>query len=263
MPPDFSNLVVLKFGGAAVASLCQFEKIAEIILDRKKKFEHVVVAISAMGDSTDDLHKMALEVNRNPPKRELDMLLSVGERISMSLLAMSLFGKNCLAMSFTGSQAGILTSNSHGIENATDDRTQDAEIIEVRPRRIVSALQQGYIPIVAGFQGMSENGEITTLGRGGTDATAVALGAHLKARHVEFFKDVNGIYDLNPNEFKNAKLIQKLSYNECLEIVSAGAQVLQHKCVLMAQKSSVKLVIRPFLDYNDEAKKTEVFDDLG
>jgi aspartate kinase len=249
--PSLENgsLVVLKFGGAAVASLGQFEKISEIILHRKQKFKHVVVAVSAMGDSTDHLLQMAQEVNANPPQRELDMLVSVGERISMSLLAMSLHAKGCAAMSFTGSQAGILTSNIHG----------EAEIVEVKPKRILAALEHGYVPIVAGFQGMSESGEITTLGRGGTDTTAVALGNALHAQWVEFFKDVDGIFDRNPQTHSGAKLHSALSYKECLQILQSGAQVLHDRCVSMAQKTGLKLIVRPFSDFNNEEKKTVIF----
>jgi aspartate kinase len=243
---NHNSMVVLKFGGAAVASTNQFQKIAEIILSRKKIFQNVVVAVSAMGQSTDKLLQMAHEVNKNPPQRELDMLISVGERISMSLLAMALYQKNCPAMSFTGSQAGILTSNTHS----------EAEIIEVRPKRILNALNSGFIPVVAGFQGMSEAGEITTLGRGGTDTTAVALAVALNACYVELFKDVDGIYDKNPKHFSDAKLMRNLNYSQCLSILRQGAEVLQDKSVLLAQKHSLKLIVRPFENFSNDERQT-------
>ncbi|MFN4174875.1 MAG: aspartate kinase, partial [Parachlamydiaceae bacterium] len=174
--------LVLKFGGASVAEPEHFSKIADIILYRKKEFNNIVVVVSAMGDTTNKLIDLAKKVNPNPPRREYDMLVSVGERISISLLAMALALKGQDAISFTGSQSGIITTEEHS----------EARIIDVKPNRLQPHLQAGKVVIVAGFQGVSKSGEITTLGRGGSDTTAVALAVALKAEKVEFYKDVIG-----------------------------------------------------------------------
>lgn len=245
-----NNCIVLKFGGASVSSPEAFSSIAEIILHRKKKYNKIVVVVSAMGDTTDDLISLANKVNPNPPRRELDMLLSVGERISIALLAMALAAKGTEALSFTGSQSGILTTNDHA----------NAKIINVKPHRLIPHLNNGKVVIVAGFQGMSLDGEITTLGRGGSDTTAVALAVSLEAEKVEFFKDVLGIYDKDPKVFPEAKLLKELNYKEAYDIMDKGAQVLHSRCVRLAEKNSLPLKVLPFSRFLEDELGTSIQD---
>ena len=246
-PDDREPLtVVMKFGGAAVSSPERFGAIADIILNRSQHYNRVVVVVSAMGDTTDDLLALAHRVNPTPPRRELDMLLSVGERMSIALLAMALAAKNKPALSFTGSQSGIITTTSH----------TDARIVQMRPHRLIPHLNAGSVVIVAGFQGMSTNGEITTLGRGGSDTTAVALAVALGARHVEFFKDVSGVFDCDPKKHSHAKLLPQLSFDAALQLMNSGAQVLQARCVTLAQRNSIALHVLPFEKYRDEGMGT-------
>ncbi|MBI2812367.1 MAG: aspartate kinase [Candidatus Melainabacteria bacterium] len=227
----------MKFGGAAVASTEQFSKIAEIILNRSKSV-HVVVVVSAMGDTTDQLLALGKKVHPNPPPREQDMLVSVGERISIALLAMALHQQQKEAISFTGSQSGIITSSIHS----------DAQIVAVRPHRILKALEEEKIVIVAGFQGVSKEGEITTLGRGGSDTTAVALGVALGAIGVEFYKDVDGVYAEDPKFNPAAALLPTLSFDEAVAIVEKGAQVLHPRCIRLAAKNFLPLKVLSFYD---------------
>lgn len=227
--------LVLKFGGAAVASPDKFGLIADLILQRAQE-GRIVVVVSAMGDTTDELLKLALQVHPFPPKREQDMLVSVGERISMALLAMALKRKGREAMSLTGSQAGIITSSHH----------TEAKILSVKPQRVVRGLDEGNIVIVAGFQGVSEEGEITTLGRGGSDTTAVALAAALRAEKVEFYKDVPGIFNADPKKDKGAQLLEELTYSEALHITKQGAEVLQSRCIELAAKNGIVLQVLGF-----------------
>jgi aspartate kinase len=229
--------VVMKFGGASVASTEQFPKIAEIILN-KSLTARVVVVLSAMGDTTDQLLSMARRVHPSPPGREQDMLVSVGERISVSLLAMALHLKNKDAISFTGSQSGIITTSKHS----------DAHILEIKPHRILKALDAGMVAIVAGFQGVSREGEITTLGRGGSDTSAVALGIALGASKVEFYKDVEGIYSADPKKSPEATLYPSLSYEQALEIVESGSKVLHSRCIKLAAKNGLPLHVLSFYD---------------
>jgi aspartate kinase len=230
--------LVLKFGGASVASPEKFGLIADLILNRLKEADQIVVVVSAMGNTTDELLSLARKVHPSPPKREQDMLISVGERISMSLLAMALELKGKQAVSFTGSQAGLITTTDHS----------EAHIIDVRPARTIRALDQGKIVIVAGFQGVSHEGEITTLGRGGSDTTAVALAIALKAERVEFYKDVAGIFSEDPKKNAEAKLLPHLNYEEALAITRQGAKVLQSRCIDLAAKNSLPLHVLPFND---------------
>lgn len=232
--------LVMKFGGASVATPERFSEIADIIIHRSHEYKRIVIVVSAMGDTTDELIALAKRVNPTPPRREYDMLITVGERISMSLLAMALAGKEKNAISFTGSQCGIITCERH----------TDARIVDVKPHRLLPHLESGRIAIVAGFQGVSRNGEITTLGRGGSDTTAVALGVALKAEKVEFFKDVEGIYDEDPKKKPFAKLRRYLTYQEALEIINQGAQVLQDRCVHLADKNRLPLQIISFHHYD-------------
>ena len=236
-----SHTLVMKFGGASVASYFQFADIARSIVEKKCLYNRIVVVVSAMGGTTDELIQLAKKVHDDPPHRELDMLVSVGERISISLLAMALHLKGQEAMSFTGSQSGIITSSNH----------TEARIIEVRPFRLLKALDQGKIVIVAGFQGVSLDGEITTLGRGGSDTTAVALGVALEAEKVEFYKDVEGIYNEDPKTNLQARRFDLLSFEEALEITIRGAKVLHHRSVALAAKNGLPLHVLSFKDLTE------------
>lgn len=228
--------LVMKFGGASVATPEQFSHIAEIIISRLPEFKRILVVVSAMGDTTDQLIALAKKVNPNPPRREHDMLVTVGERISCSLLAMALSAKGYQAVSFTGSQSGIITCGQH----------TEARIIDVRPQRILPLLDAGHIVIVAGFQGVSKAGEITTLGRGGSDTTAVALGVTLKAQVVEFFKDVPGIFDEDPKKNPQALFHEQLNYHQALSLVKQGGKILHPRCIELAHKNYLPLKVRSF-----------------
>lgn len=236
-----TDLLIMKFGGASVASPEHFSHIADIILDRKKEYPKTIVVVSAMGKTTDELVKLAKQVHPEPPRREYDMLVSVGERISISLLAMALALKNCQAVSFTGSQSGIITTEDHS----------EARIVEVKPHRLVNALEQGKVVIVAGFQGVSRKGEITTLGRGGSDTSAVALGVAFNSK-VEFYKDVPGIFSADPKSDPNAIVHPHLGYDAALEIVQKGAKVLHARSIELAAKNGIPLHVRSFHSYKTE-----------
>lgn len=237
------STLVMKFGGAAVATPQHFSHIADIILQRLQQHRRVAVVVSAMGDTTNQLINLANQVNQDPPRREYDMLVSVGERISISLLAMALAAKNHQAVSFTGSQSGIITCNKH----------TEARIVDVRPHRLLPVLDSGTIVIVAGFQGVSRNGEITTLGRGGSDTSAVALGIALGACKVEFFKDVPGIFRVDPKKDPHAALLPQLSYEEALQIIRQGAKVLEARSVQLASKNEMPLHVMSFNDFKAES----------
>lgn len=238
------DTLVMKFGGSAVATPGHFARVAEVVLQRRSAYRRLVVVVSAMGDTTDQLISLAHQVNASPPKREYDMLISVGERISISLLAMALEAKGLRqAVSLTGSQSGIITCGRHS----------DARIIDVRPRRLLSVLDSGAIAIVAGFQGVSAQGEITTLGRGGSDTSAVALAAALGAKKVEFFKDVNGVYTDDPKTHPHASLLPQLSYESAQQIIARGADVLHSRSVSLAHKNGILLHVRSFLDLKAES----------
>lgn len=232
--------VVMKFGGASVATTEHFGKIAQLIKQRKKNdHTQVAVVISAMEGETNKLISLAKQVNPSPPQREYDMLVSVGERISISLLAMALAREGLEAISFTGSQAGIITCSRHS----------EARIVDVRPHRLIAPLEVGHIVIVAGFQGVSRKGEITTLGRGGSDTSAVALGVALKA-NVEFYKDVGAIYESDPKKDPLAKQLKSLSYEKALDIVTRGQHpVLHPRCIELARRNGVSLIVRSFNDH--------------
>ncbi len=237
-----TKLIVLKFGGASVADVTRFAMISDIIIERQKIYDQIVVVVSAMGEMTENLLELCQKVHKNPPRREQDMLVSVGERISISLLAMALDAKGVKAVSFTGSQSGIITSDQHS----------DARILRIHPYRIGPALENGRVVIVAGFQGMSEAKEITTLGRGGSDTTAVALAAVLKAEKVEFYKDVAGIYSEDPKKVPQEEPYKHLSYDKAFEIAKNGAQVLHPRCVLLAKNNAIPLHILSFLQPNPQ-----------
>lgn len=231
------HTLVMKFGGAAVATPSHFAKIAEIIGKRSGYYERIIVVVSAMANKTDELIALAKEVHPSPPRRELDMLISVGERISISLLAMALDAAGIEAISFTGSQSGIITTQEHA----------EARIVEVRPWRLMPPLEEGKIVIVAGFQGVSRKGEITTLGRGGSDTTAVALGVAMRAEKVEFYKDVEGIYSQDPKRHPEAHMFSQMTYDDALTLLLQGAKVLHPRCVQLAKKNHLPLHVVSFL----------------
>lgn len=246
------NTLVLKFGGAAVSTPESFSAISDIIISRQRQYDRVVVVVSAMGDTTNQLDALAKKVNANPPRREYDMLVTVGERISISLLAMALAAKQCDAISFTGSQSGIITCAQHS----------NAQIIDVRPHRLLRHLAQGKVIIVAGFQGVSQDGEITTLGRGGSDTTAVALGVALGASWVEFFKDVEGIYNADPKKNQEAQLLAQLNYSQALHIVQQGERsVLHPRCIQLAERNQLPLCVRSFQTFNGQTAPGTVISD--
>lgn len=228
--------VIMKFGGASVATPEHFARIADIIIKKKAQVERLVVVVSAMGDTTDQLISLAKQVNATPPRREYDMLISVGERISISLLAMALAAKGVSAVSFTGSQSGIMTCESHS----------DAKILDVRPHRLLPYLDKGDIVIVAGFQGVSSSGQITTLGRGGSDTTAVALGVALGSDCVEFYKDVPGVYTADPKADPEAQRIPTMNYDQLLDILSKGSGVLHERSVNLASRNGIPLKVLSF-----------------
>jgi aspartate kinase len=228
-------LVVQKYGGSSVADADSIKRVAKRIVDTRKAGNDVVVAVSAMGDTTDELVDLAQQVSPLPPGRELDMLLTAGERISMALLAMAIANLGYEARSYTGSQAGVITDSSHG----------KARIIDVTPGRIRSALDEGAIVIVAGFQGVSQDTkEITTLGRGGTDTTAVALAAALGAQVCEIYTDVDGVFTADPRIVPTARRLPRISYEEMLEMAACGAKVLHLRCVEYARRYSIPVHVR-------------------
>ena len=228
-------LVVQKYGGSSVADADSIKRVAKRIVDTRKAGNDVVVAVSAMGDTTDELVDLAQQVSPLPPGRELDMLLTAGERISMALLAMAIANLGYEARSYTGSQAGVITDSSHG----------KARIIDVTPGRIRSALDEGAIVIVAGFQGVSQDTkEITTLGRGGTDTTAVALAAALGAQVCEIYTDVDGVFSADPRIVATARRLPRISYEEMLEMAACGAKVLHLRCVEYARRYSIPVHVR-------------------
>ncbi|HEX6469124.1 MAG TPA: aspartate kinase [Streptosporangiaceae bacterium] len=228
-------LVVQKYGGSSVADASCIKRVAQRIVATKKAGNDVVVVVSAMGDTTDELIDLAEQVSPLPPGRELDMLLTAGERISMALLAMAIANLGHEARSFTGSQAGVITDGSHG----------KARIIDVTPGRIRSALDGGSIAIVAGFQGVSQDSkDITTLGRGGSDTTAVALAAALNADVCEIYSDVDGIFTADPRIVPVARRIPRISYEEMLEMAASGAKILHLRCVEYARRYGIPIHVR-------------------
>src|SRR5690606_34032467 len=236
------GLIVQKFGGSSVSDAEGIKRVARRIIDTKSKGHDVVVVVSAMGDTTDDLLDLAGQLTDEAPAREMDMLLSAGERISMSLLAMAInqFGEQ--AASFTGSQAGLITDSTHG----------KARIMEVSPQRVRRAIDRGFIAIVAGFQGMSkESKNITTMGRGGSDTTAVALAAALGADVCEIYTDVDGIYTADPRVVASAKKIETITSEEMLEMAASGSKILHLRCVEYARRFGVPLHVRSSFSTNE------------
>jgi aspartate kinase len=235
------SLIVMKFGGSSVGTTERMGRVAQRIVDKKLQGDRVVVVVSAMGDTTDDLIDKANEINDNPPSREMDMLLTTGEQISVALLSMAIHKLGHEARSYTGWQAGIVTEDMHS----------KARISDISPTRLFAALDQGSIVIVAGFQGMTESGEITTLGRGGSDTTAVALAAAINADVCEIYTDVDGIYSTDPRVVKCARKLDVISYDEMLELAHLGAAVLHPRAVEYAKHNQVNLVVRSSFTNNE------------
>ena len=229
------GIVVQKYGGSSLADADAIKRVARRIVDVKKSGHDVVVAVSAMGDTTDDLYDLANGVSPLPPAREMDMLLTAGERISMALVAMAISDLGFTARSFTGSQAGVITDSVHG----------KAKIIDVTPGRITEAIGNGHIVIVAGFQGVSQDTkEITTLGRGGTDTTAVALAAALEADACEIYTDVDGVFTADPRIVPSARKLDKVSYEEMLELAACGSKILHLRCVEYGRRYGIPIHVR-------------------
>jgi len=227
-------LVVQKYGGTSVADPDRMRNVARHIAETRAKGIDVVAVVSAMGKATDNLVELARQVSSNPQGREMDMLLTTGERISMSLLCMALHDVGCDAMSFTGSQVGIITDTSH----------TKAKILEIKGDRVREALSAGKVAVVAGFQGVSTDREITTLGRGGSDTTAVALAAALNADACEIYTDVTGVFSADPRIVPQARKIQNLSFDEMLEMAGAGSKVLALRAVEFARNHNVPIHVR-------------------
>ena len=247
------SVIVQKYGGSSVADLVRIGRVADRVVAARADGHQVVVVVSAMGKTTDQLLAMARDVSATPPRRELDMLLSVGERTTMALLAIALHHRGEDAISFTGSQSGILTN----------DRHFDARIIEVRPYRIEDELARGRVVIVAGYQGMSYRREITTLGRGGSDTTAVALAAALRADRCEIYSDVDGVYTADPRVVPGARHLPALGYAELQEMAESGAKVLNAEAVAFAKRERIRIHARRTDDaHGSGARETVVSDEV-
>ena len=247
-------LVVQKYGGSSVANAERIKRVAERIVAARKAGNDVVVVVSAMGDTTDELLELASQVSPLPQGRELDMLLTAGERISMALLAMAIHNLGYEAKSYTGSQAGVITTSTHG----------RARIIDVTPGRLRSALDEGSVVIVAGFQGVAQDTkDITTLGRGGSDTTAVALAAALHADVCEIYTDVDGIYTADPRIVRNARHIKQITYEEMLELAACGAKVLHLRSVEYARRSGLPIHVRSSYSMNSGTMVSGSMEDLA
>ena len=254
------GVVVQKFGGSSVASPDKIGDVANVVCARRKAGDDVVVVVSAMGKTTDELLALARRVSKgadgtslDPPRRELDMLVSTGERVSMALLAIAIAARGFEAISFTGSQSGIITN----------DRHFDARIIEVRPHRIEDELARGRVVIVAGYQGMSYRREITTLGRGGSDTTAVALAAALGAEHCEIYSDVDGVYSADPRSVPAARHLPELDYQTMQEMAEVGAKVLNAQAVEWARRQRVVIHARRTADIASGGGRETLVSDAG
>ncbi len=228
------QLIVQKFGGSSVANIDRIKNVAQRVVDYKKNNHDVVVVVSALGDTTDELEELAFAIDPTPPEREMDMLISTGEQVSCALLAMAVKKLGLDAISFTGAQVGIRTDNVH----------TKAKIIKIDPKRIRKALAENKIVIVAGFQGITTDDEITTLGRGGSDLTAVALAKALAADVCEIYTDVTGIYTTDPRVVKNARKLKHITHEEMLEMAVLGAQVMQARSIEVAKKYNISLHVR-------------------
>src|SRR3954471_771974 len=229
------GIVVQKYGGSSVADATGIKRVAQRIVNTRRAGNDVVVVVSAMGDTTDDLRDLAEQVTPLPPPRELDMLLTAGERISMALVAMAIAQLGHKAQSFTGSQAGVITDSAHG----------KAKIIDITPGRIEAAIQAGAIAIVAGFQGVSQDTkDVTTLGRGASDTTAVALAAALGADVCEIYSDVDGVFTADPRIVPSARKLDRVSTEEMLEMAASGAKILHLRCVEYARRYDIPVHVR-------------------
>lgn len=237
MQNKMKDLIVLKFGGASVADAEGFHKAAKMIADDHCEENSLVVVVSAMKGRTDELLQLARSVHPNPPRREMDMLVTVGERISGALLAMALDRQGIDAVSLTGSQAGIVTDQEHG----------NAEVVAVHAERVKQEISLGKVVIVAGFQGVGVHRDITTLGRGGSDISAVALGVALSAKKIVFYKDVPGIFSSDPKNHPTADFFSKTNYDKVLSLAAKnGNGILHARSVLLAKKHGIPLVVRSF-----------------
>ena len=228
------SLVVQKFGGTSVGDVDKIKNVARRVVESKKRIDHVVVVVSALGDTTDNLVGLAAQISKTPPEREMDMLLSTGEQVSMALLAMALDELGQDAISMTGQQVEILTDTGH----------TKAKIRHIGADRVVQELRKGRVVIVAGFQGVTSEGEITTLGRGGSDTTAVALAAALHADCCEIYTDVDGVFTADPRVVPRARKLDEVSYMEMLEMAATGARVLQSRSVEYGRNYGVPLHVR-------------------
>lgn len=233
--------LVQKFGGTSVGDVNRIRKAAEIAVKSASEGHEVATVVSAMGHTTDHLISMAEEISTAPDAREMDMLLSTGEQVSIALMSMAIQSLGWQARSFTGAQAGILTENHHG----------KAKIRDVQPDRVESSLKRGEIAVVAGFQGVTDNQEVTTLGRGGSDTTAVALAAALGAERCDIYTDVNGVFTADPNILSNARRLASVSYEEMLELASTGAQVMNARSVELAMDTHVPVRVRSTFEPED------------
>lgn len=227
------SLVVMKFGGSSVATPEKIKGVAKKVIAARKTGNKVVVVVSAPGDTTDDLISLAHQITLHPDERELDMLLATGEQVSIALLSMAIKARGYSAISLTGSQVGIITDTAH----------TRARITKILPTKLRAAIKKGKIAIVAGFQGINPNEDITTLGRGGSDLTAVALAAVLKADRCEIYTDVAGVYTTDPRIVKDARRIERISYDEMLEMAGSGAQVMQARSIEVAKKFGVDIYV--------------------
>lgn len=234
------GIIVQKYGGTSVADITRIQNVARRVVETKRSGYDVVVIVSALGHTTDKLIDLALEITTNPPDRELDMLISTGEQVSSALLAMAIHRLGVEAISFTGAQVGIIT----------DDSFTKARIIDINAKRMVEELGKGKVVIVAGFQGVNIKQDITTLGRGGSNLTAVALAKVIGARMCEMYTDVEGVFTADPRIAKNARKINKLSYEEMFELASLGAQILQPRSIEFAMKFGVPIHVRSSFSKN-------------
>jgi aspartate kinase len=249
-------IIVQKFGGSSVANVDRIKAVAQRITETKTKKNNIVVVVSALGDTTDELVELAQNISEHPPEREMDMLMATGEQISCALLAMAIKEIGQDAISFTGSQVGILTDNTH----------TKAKIEKISARAIRKALRQNKIVIVAGFQGMTKNNEITTLGRGGSDLTAVALAIAIKAQVCEIFTDVEGIYTTDPRIVPEARKIKEITFDEMLEMASLGAQVMQPRSIEVARRFNIPIHVRSSFSKEEGTmiiKNTQKLEDLA
>ena len=240
------EIIVQKFGGSSVANTDKLFNVCKHITKEKNKGNEVVVVVSAQGKTTDNLIQQEKEITNEPNKREHDMLVAVGEQITIAKLVMCLEQLGYEAKSYLGWQVPIITDSNFG----------DANITEVKTSKVIQELEKGKIVVVAGFQGIDKNGDITTLGRGGSDTTAIALAAALNSKKCEIFTDVDGVYSEDPNKNKNAIRYDKISYEKMLEMANNGARVLHNKCVKLAQEKKVKIIVKS--TFKEESQGTIV-----